>query len=852
MTVTKEQVRAGKQLAKKRKKILNSSENIELQKKKEKHLPIKEYNKRLRCFVMQDGSFFDIIQIQCRDLNSVGLVEVLNDNKAFVRLLRMYANDLKIVGMNFPIDSSVQQQYFKKVIKRTENPEYLKELRTQMEILSLIENHFENQFYFFGFWETEEEMRKQRDSIFSLLEQRQLVEEISQEKKEKILYKFNNKNTSLSNYRFDGRISDEERFENEVLGFDKKLIQRIQPQGGIDFDSEDRFSIAGDGYEACIHVCQYPESVGLYWLQDLMNLENVISVIDISPKDKNVVKQNINKSMSEQDSRYQTAKDSTERYDAQARYGELTQLYHDVQHSNEVVESMNVRLFVAEPTWEKLDSRIQDIQTELDVDYKTTIYLGEQYEDFMSFYKPSKKQDNTPIYEHRGAPVTTTTLSAGNPFHFSSLSDPNGSFFGETHGTHGAVFYDIFEQNSKRTHYNALALGIMGSGKSTLLKKILKERVVRGDFIRAFDVSGEYTTLAHHYGGKIITLDGSNGILNHLEILRTADTERESYTHHLAKLSTIYRFLKPSATDGELFQFENLLNELYVRLGFINPDGSPARERITGLDPKQYPIYTDLLNLINEQLNVDMSVMTETERYIAKKTIDSVFDVHETINNLVTSYGNIFNGHSSIENIMDTQIVIFNIQGLANMKESVFDAQIFSALSMCIDNCIKIGTTMKNGWEAWKSGDMVNGIAWEDITRYLILFDECHRVVNTNKLMAVNQLVTYSREARKNFGGIIYATHCIGDLAPEGSSTEALQQISKIFELCQYKFLLKSDSSAVVDFKRVFRTEVTDVELEEVPSFEQGETILVISGYKNIRFKVFLTDEEDMIFKGGA
>jgi len=848
----KSSIKQTKEYQKKAKKILASEENNKLRKTMNELIPIRAYNKKLECFELVDGSFFDIIQIQCRDLNSIGLTEVDNDNKSFARLWRLYANDLKLVSMNFPIDTSQQQSYFKKVLKRTENPEYKSRLITQLEMLNLIENYQENQFYFFGFWDSEAEMYEQRTKIFSLLGQRQLVEKISQEKKEKIIFKFNNKNTSLSDYRYTEKQTQDDRTENEVLGFDKKLLQRIQCQGGIDFDSEDRFTITGDGYEACLSVWQYPETLDLYWLQNLTNIQNVVTTIDISPLDKGEVKKNINKSMGEQDSRYQTAKEHTERRDAQMRYAELDELIHDINHTGEIIESVNIRMFVSAPTWEKLDSSLDEIRTLLDsVPFKTTVFMGEQFADFTSFYKPASKQEQGVVFERKGSPFTTKTLAGGNPFHYSSLSDPNGSYFGESQ-THGTVLFDYFENNSKRTHYNGLALGVMGSGKSTLLKKILDDRAVRGDFIRAFDVADEYTDLARQRGGKIISLDGSDGILNPLEILRTSDSERESYTHHLAKLSTIYRFLKPEVDSEEIYKFENLLNELYINMGFITEDGSPAKQRITGLNAKKYPIFSDLLALIDEKLHIDLSAMNEMEQYIAKKNIDVVLKVYEAVNNLVTSYGNIFNGHSSIDNVMDTQIVIFNIKGLSKMKESIFDAQIFSALSLCIDNCVKIGTTMKNGWEAWKSGDTMNGIPWEDITRFLIFFDECHRVVNTNKLSAVNQIVTYCREARKHFGGILFATHCVGDLAPEGSTTEALQQIGKIFELCQYKFLLKGDSSAVEDFKRVFRKEVTDTELEDVPIFEQGETILVISGYKNIRFKVFITDEEEMLFKGGA
>ena len=83
--------------------------------------------------------------------------------------------------------------------------------------------------------------------------------------------------------------------------------------------------------------------------------------------------------------------------------------------------------------------------------------------------------------------------------------------------------FDLFTKTSTRLYYNFLVTGEMGSGKSTLLKKQLKDNAAKGNFVRTFDVSGEFTLLTKTLGGKVIKMDGSNGILNPLEILRAGD-----------------------------------------------------------------------------------------------------------------------------------------------------------------------------------------------------------------------------------------------------------------------------------------------------------------------------------------
>ena len=69
----------------------------------------------------------------------------------------------------------------------------------------------------------------------------------------------------------------------------------------------------------------------------------------------------------------------------------------------------------------------------------------------------------------------------------------------------------------------------MGSGKSTLLKKMLMDRAVRGDYIRGYDPSGEFRYLVEELGGSIISLDGTDGILNMMQIMMSAEIDSVFY-----------------------------------------------------------------------------------------------------------------------------------------------------------------------------------------------------------------------------------------------------------------------------------------------------------------------------------
>jgi hypothetical protein len=56
-------------------------------------------------------------------------------------------------------------------------------------------------------------------------------------------------------------------------------------------------------------------------------------------------------------------------------------------------------------------------------------------------------------------------------------------------------------------------------------------------------------------------------------------------------------------------------------------------------------------------------------------------------------------------------------------------------------------------------------------------------------------LTEFSREARKYFAGLIYASHLISDFVPDGSEQTAIEKIKKLFDLTQYKFIMQQDDN---------------------------------------------------------
>lgn len=624
---------------------------------------------------------------------------------------------------------------------------------------------------------------------------------------------------------------------------DMNLLNEIKPAGGITF-KDVKYITTGSGYEGCIHIYKFPENIDTYWMAKVCNINGTVALVDISTDNMSEVKKNLNKSMKEQVGRKIGARDFAELYDADKRLDEMKRMYDEIQSYNEVIKLVHIRIFLADRSFESLEKKIKNIMDKLETDsgFLTTIYLNESKSEYKSMTRSYKKQKEEMFFP-KGQSLTATGVAHGDPFHFSSLNDETGEFLGTT-PCGGNVLLDIFQKTSTRLYYNFLAIGEMGSGKSTLLKKQFKSNAIKGNYVRTFDISGEFTILTKTLGGKVIKLDGSEGILNPLEILKAGDDENISFTRHISKVSTFYKFLVGGSVDAEeIAEFEDVLKQLYSNFGLWSDDRRNIQ--CTGLPAASYPTFTDYLNFLTESMEeMQNEKYSHLEEKVIVKTLLLRDKIRKVIKNIVDTYGTLFDGHTSIDNILDEQIVTFDISTLKELKDEVFDAMIINIISLCWDNCVTNGKLMLNMLREGK-------IKLWDVTRFLILIDESHRWLNAKKTHALDLVSVYLREARKYFGGIGLASQRAADYVPEGSDSDAVNKLKNIFELTQYKFVFRQSSNAKKLLYQIFDGELTGTQIEKIPKLEIGQCILLISGDKNIEFKVHLTKDEDMLFSGG-
>ena len=620
------------------------------------------------------------------------------------------------------------------------------------------------------------------------------------------------------------------------------LLNKIQPVGGIKFNN--RNIVKGDGYEACIRIYDFPSWVNDFWLDNLLDIKDVISTIDIETEDRLKALNDINKSISENQTRMYDLKSNIDIIEASNNVATLQKLVMDMTISDEIIKLITIRYFINARTEQELEKKIKYVLDEIEMrGYRGKVLLNEQEYEWKSLFLSATEQKYL-RNKRKGHPIPSATLGAGYPLNFVELNDPYGMFMGTTltNGVRGNIILDLFAKTQTRKSYNSLVVGTMGAGKSTLLKKVVKNHTIVGNTVRILDVAGEFRSLVLDLGGKIVSLDGSSGIINPLHIYATIIDENtnevlieQSYMQHISKLSIMYKLLAPNSQDDELREFEKLIVTFYKDYGI-------DREKATEYKAEEYPTLSEFYKYIKDNyFEDDDNVKKNLSRFRQKR----IEDIASTIENLVVTYGKIFDGHSSIMDLTKENLISFEVRTLSSMDSKIFNAQMFNVLTMLWNNSLIQGLKEKRAYDEREKKIY-------EAVKYVLLIDEAHKFINSDNIMGVDFLEKFGREARKYFAGFIFATQSIRDVVPDINNSEVAKKIKTLFELTQYKFIMQQDNNAKEVLDKIFLGQLTQSEVDSIPLLGTGETILSINGDKNLKFKVEISDKEDYLFKGGA
>lgn len=632
----------------------------------------------------------------------------------------------------------------------------------------------------------------------------------------------------------------------EKAGYDVNMIAKIQPLGGITFD--DDHAIAGDGYSACLSVVAYPTNPNYFFGIDLTTSDHTATVIDVKSIVPETIKGTIDRSLQELGDRTENGRHATDRNDSQNEYSDL--INYAAQLSNgEIAKRFVTRIFVYSETIESLQEKITNIRQYLKgLGYRSTVYNFIQPQQYKAIFKPLSEQEK----EFVGVPIQDVpafTLGAGFPFSAQSLNDPHGLPLGRT--TAGGLFsFDQFRSTAERQDFNMLVLGKMGAGKSTLLKMLSQGSFARGMMWRGIDKTKEYVDLVKANGGVVVSLDGSEGMINPLEVTATnidpvtnEVDEVASFMQHLSKVSILFRMVNRDFKEIEMQDFQTLLRDFYITRGMLPEDWNrnPHKVHITGLDPQAYPTLSEFTNFVSQICTPEYldRINAQPER---RRTFEKIYIGLES---MIRNYGQIFDGHSTLRDLTDERIVIFDTSAISTMSRSVYQAQVYTALSLIWNHALINGRRQTALLESGKIDPI-------DIRFFNVVLDECHNIINSTNLFAVEYIKNFQREMRKFFAGIIFATQSPEEMVPDHTQNAEEDNLKVIFQLCQYKVTMLMDPSQINKMRGLLGDALTSADYKSIPNLKRGYGI-VSTGGTDSRYKVHFepTKEQLKLFKGG-
>ncbi|MEO5285920.1 conjugal transfer protein [Limosilactobacillus allomucosae] len=629
-------------------------------------------------------------------------------------------------------------------------------------------------------------------------------------------------------------------------GYDLDFLARIQPQGNLKRHA--RYLEMGDGYVTCLRVYKYPAH-GLmpFWGVPLTNNDATMAVISLGTEDRTEILKQLSRSATEQKIRVSGKAKEMDNVEASGTYMDQMRLMSQISQANEVMKRVYMRIFVYAPTLAELEKRTKRLIRE-NGQFMMARYADEQLSDFESIFIPTmSEQDmlNHPV----GVPISARSMSGSYPFNHVKLEDPNGSYYGYTR-TSGEVMFDPFQRDRHRTRSFFFVTGNAGMGKSTLLKKLNDDVFARGAYIRNFDVSSEYTDQTRDQNGVIIKLDQPENMINPFEVFPTVVNddgtvdEINSFAQHVTKLKNFFKFLSEDANSDDMTMLDSWIQDFYIdqNLWVRNPQQNARSMRITGLDHDMYPTLRDFVLYANER---QRKAERDPRMRLTSNMVTSMNRITSTFANIEESKGDMFDGITRFPDLTNEQVVTFNIQGLLAQGKPIFNAQIYSVLTLLSADIIKNGMKLR---QQLKNGTLdMYSIPW-----YYLNVDEVENIINPKFTFGVEFLASMMEQMRKNFCAITMAAPTIKDLIMNGNSHDPyVLAVQKIFSLFQIRFFFQISDDDLPRLQMALGGSTTTDELQGLTKLEKTEVLMNINGDRNVQFKVEITHDEERRYGGG-
>lgn len=556
-------------------------------------------------------------------------------------------------------------------------------------------------------------------------------------------------------------------------------------------------------------IVKYPQSADYGWLSKLTNIPSTVASITFTPVDDSIFLDSLSNTIRQKRGEEQSAKDALVASRAKRAADDAEKMMIQVDQNGEKIGEMSLLIAPLTRDEKQLKRVCQKVESAVTVaKCKGRVISSLQKEAFKQispFYPPQEK-----IEQITSRILPLSSFIGGFPFASTGLNDGQGYYFAkDTSG--GLVVIDPWMRGGDRTNSNMVIKGVAGVGKSTAIKHIILAEYMRGTKIIIIDPEREYRELTRNLHGDWLNCGGGKrGRLNPLQIRSVPkDDEDEDgeklYTDdgngmgalalHMKSLEIFFKLYKPTFNDKHMALIKICLIDTYAKFG-ITWDAD-----VSSFKNEDYPIFTDLNNVIEERKN------NETDPRLKELYVD----ISLLLNDLIFGSDQfLWNGHTSIST--NSRCICLDTHDLQDTSDNIKSTQYFEILQ-------------------W---------AWDEMTknreeRVLLICDEAYLMIDHRVPQSLIFLRNGIKRARKYEAAIAIISHSVVDFLDPSIKMygQALLDIPCI------KILMGTDGKNLQETKELYK--LTEAE-EEILAAKRRKIALLIIGSKRLQIEFDLPE----------
>lgn len=564
---------------------------------------------------------------------------------------------------------------------------------------------------------------------------------------------------------------------------DKQLVEWIKPKKVYCYSN--KYII--DNIETCaLTIYDYPLKVNNAWANEIFNIPNTKVVMNINQVEKSKAIRKIDRCILEMETKEMMKESASEMNESQIHRQTMFNLLNSLQAEEENLLDVTINIigynYNNDLDYKKKIKRIINSNS-----FKISNLFCKQKEGLIS----SNFTINNQLTKYNRS-INSISLAAFFPFVKNYVMDNEGIVLGNNINNNYPFIFDLWKRGEIYQNSNAFVIGNSGSGKTFFLKTLIINEWSDNTRIIICDPEAEYHTLTKKLSGNIIDVgNAKQGVINPFHIYKiltengTTASPSVVFNAHLKTLESFFKIVLPNI-DNEVMELINLLTiEAYKFKGITELTDC------SDYDPHMFPIFADLLYILDQKLNICDNEFMKQKYMIAKLHLEKFVNGR---------YSDIWNNPSTLE--IDAKIIDFDFQSLFASKNNVIANAQMLLIFRFIEQEIINNREINKGYNKQKT---------------LIIVDEAHIYIDAKYPIALDFFYQMNKRIRKYNGAFIPATQNISDW---NSNEELRYKTSTIIKNSQYNFIFKLSSPDMQDVLDLYKAG---------NSFNKEERMLIIS-----------------------